>query len=96
MRAAASEKNVTLCDVDWRALKVGDKKPLAIQIVSLNPRWKRIEEDAQRLAKPYLDGKALEQACGKKINRADVVAAIANAGSGVSSAAEQPPIEVLD
>ena len=60
MRAAASEKNVTLCDVDWRALKVGDKKPLAIQIVSLNPRWKRIEEDAQRLAKPYLDGKALD------------------------------------
>ena len=46
--------------------------------------------------KPYLDGNALDRALGKKINRADVVAAIANAGSGVVPPAEQPPVEVLD
>jgi hypothetical protein len=96
MQAAAADKTVTLYDVDWRGLKVADKKPLIIQVVSLNPRWKVVEEDAQRLAKPYLDGKALDQALGKRINRADVVAAIANSGSGVAPAAEQPPVEVLD
>jgi hypothetical protein len=96
MQTAAAEKKVTLYDVDWRGMKVGDKKPLLIQIVSLNPRWKVVEEDAQRAAEPFLDGKALDQASGKKVSRADVVAAIANAGSGVPAAIEQPPVEVLD
>lgn len=95
MRAGAAEKKVTLYDVDWRAVKVADKKPLAIQIVSLNPRWKTIEDAAQRVVKPYIDGKALDQALGKKVPREEVIAAIANGGSGVA-AVEQPPIPVLD
>jgi hypothetical protein len=96
MLAAAAGKKVTLYDVDWRGVKVGDKKPLVIQVVSPNPRWKLVNEEAQRIINPYLDGKALEQALGKKISRAEVVAAIANGGSGVAPVIEQPPIEVLD
>lgn len=94
MRAAAAEKNVTLYDVDWRVVKLADKKPLSIQIVSLNPRWKTIEEDAQRAVKPYLSGKVLDQGLGKKITREELIAGIANAGSGI--APEQPRLEVLD
>lgn len=94
MRVAAAEKNVTLYDVDWRVMKLADKKPLVIQIVSLSPRWKAVEEDAQRAAKPYIDGKVLNQGLGKKLSREELIAGIANAGSGV--AAEQPPLEVLD
>jgi hypothetical protein len=94
MRAAAAEKKVTLYDVDWRVVKVADKKPLVIQIVSLNPRWKAVEEDALRAAKSYLDGKVLDHALGKKLSREEVIAGIANAGSGI--APEQPPLEVLD
>jgi hypothetical protein len=96
MQGAASEKKVTLYDVDWRGVKVGDKKPLVIQVVSLNPRWKNVREEAQRIVKPYLDGKALDQAIGKTISRAEMVAAIANSGSGVAAVVEQPPVEVLD
>lgn len=94
MRAAAAAKNVTLYDADWRVVKEADKKPLVIQIVSLNPRWKTIEEDAHRAVKPYRDGKVLDQGLGKKLSREEVIAGIANAGSGV--APEQPPLEVLD
>jgi hypothetical protein len=94
MRSHAAEKNVTLYDADWRVVKQADKKPLVIQIVSLNPRWKTIEEDAQRAVKPYLDGKALDHGLGKKLSREEVIAGIANSGSGV--APEQPPLEVLD
>ena len=94
MRNKAAEKNVTLYDVDWRVVKLADKKPLAIQIVSLNPRWKTIEEDALRAVKPYLDGKVLDQGLGKKLSREELVAGIANAGSGI--APEQPPLEVMD
>lgn len=95
MRAAAAEKNVTLYDVDWRCTKIADKKPLAIQIVSLNPRWKAIADSAQRVAKPYIDGKALDQALGKKVPREEMIAAIANGGSGVA-VVEQPPMPELD
>jgi len=94
MRNKAAEKNVTLYDVDWRVVKLADKKPLVIQIVSLNPRWKTIEEDAQRAVRPYLDGKVLDQGLGKKLSREELVAGIANAGSGI--APEQPPLEVMD
>jgi hypothetical protein len=94
MQAAAAEKKVTLYDVDWRVMKVADKKPLIIQVVSLNPRWKAVEEAAQRAVKPYLDGKVLDQALGKKITREELIARIANAGSGVVSA--EPPLEVMD
>ena len=95
MRVAAAEKNVTLYDVDWRCTKIADKKPLAIQVVSLNPRWKTVEDAAQRVAKPYIDGKALDQALGKKVTREEMIAAIANGGSGVA-AVEQPPMPELD
>lgn len=95
MRAAAAEKSVTLYDVDWRCTKIADKKPLAIQIVSLNPRWKCVEDTAQLAVKPYLDGKALDQALGKKVTRQEVIAAIANGGSGIATV-EQPPIPVMD
>jgi hypothetical protein len=94
MQAAAAEKKVTLYEADWRVMKVADKKPLIIQVVSLNPRWKTVEDAAQRAVKPYLDGKVLDQALGKKISREELIARIANAGSGVSP--EQPPLPVLD
>ena len=95
MRAAAAEKSVTLYDVDWRCTKIADKKPLTIQIVSLNPRWKSVEDTALLAVKPYLDGKALDQALGKKVARQDVIAAVANGGSGIATV-EQPPIPVMD
>ena len=94
MQAAAAEKKVTLYDVDWRVMKVADKKPLIIQVISLNPRWKAVEEAAQRAVKPYLDGKVLDQALGKKISREELIARIANAGSGIASA--EPPLQVMD
>jgi hypothetical protein len=95
MKTAAAEKDITLYGADWRGTKVADKKPLVIQVVSLNPRWKNVSEEAMRLAKQYLDGKVLDQALGKKVTRADIVLSIANAGSGIA-VVEQPTIPVLD
>jgi len=95
MKTAAAEKGITLYDADWRGKKTADKKPLAILVVSLNPRWKNVSEEANRLMKPYLNGNALDQALGKKVTRAEILLSIANAGSGVPGD-EQPPIPVED
>jgi hypothetical protein len=93
MIEAAKEKGVTAYSVDYRATKTADGKRVIVKVVSLSPRWKKVEEEALRLAK-NITALALEKAVGKKLTVAEITAGAANAGAGLP--AEQPLVEVLD
>jgi hypothetical protein len=93
MIEAAKQKGVTAYSVDFRATKSADGKKVIVQVVSLNPRWRKVEEEALRLAK-NITPISLEKAVGKKLTVAEITAGAANAGAGIP--AEQPLIEVLD
>jgi hypothetical protein len=93
MVKAAKEKGVTIYEVDWRATKSADGKKVIIQVISLSPRWKKVEEEAMRLAAKVTTSQ-LAAAVGKKVSVAEIIATGANAGSGVVDA--PPVVEVLD
>jgi hypothetical protein len=93
MIAAAKDKGVTVYDCDFRGTKTADGKKVIVQVVSLNPRWKKVETEAMRLAK-NITPIALEKAVGKRLSIAEITAGAANAGTGIP--AEQPLVEVLD
>jgi hypothetical protein len=54
-------------------------------VVSLDPRWKRVEEEARRAWPAASSPKPLEASLGKKVTLAELAAKVANAGSGVAT-----------